>query len=103
MAPKASDMLPAILSFVLSLWLINSLRNCDCRSYCENGKDKAVKRHFSNNSFILSVYCSVHSDVMSAKGTVRIKFYFLFVQTVAIDVLHFLPLSIADKSSEQWW
>lgn len=47
------------------------------------------------------MYCIVHSDVMSAKGTVRIKFYFLFVQMVAIDVLHFLPLSIADESSEQ--
>lgn len=35
--------LPFFHSF--SLWLINSLKNCDCTSYCENGKDKVVKRH----------------------------------------------------------
>ena len=60
-----------------------------------------MKRHFTNNSFILRVYCSVHSDVMSAEGTVRIKFYLFFVQTVAIDVLHFFPLSVADEGSER--
>lgn len=100
MALKASDMFPAILSFILFLWLINYLKNCDCRSYSENSKDRAVKRHFMNNGFILSLYYSVHSDVMSAEGTVRIKFYFLLVQVVAIDVLHFLSLSTADENSK---
>lgn len=63
-------------------------------------KIRAVKSHFTNNNFILHVYCIVHSDVMSANGTARIKSYFLFVQTFATSVLHFLSLSIADESSE---
>lgn len=98
--------LPFFQSF--SLWLINCLRNCDWRSYSENGKDKAVKRHLRNHSFILSVYCVMHSDEMWAEGTERIKFAFLSVQTVAIVVVHFLLCALLSRAQsselkQSWW
>lgn len=51
-------------------------------------------------AFFLNMCCILHSEVMPAEGTVRIKFYCLFVLTVATDVLYFLPLPIAGESSE---
>lgn len=97
MAPKTSSMLPAVLSPVLSFWLINYLKEGNCRSYFENGKDKAVKRHLTSNDFFLNTCCILHSEVMPAEGTVRIKLYCLFVPTVATDVLY--PLPVAGENS----
>lgn len=51
MAPKNSSLLPAVLSPALSFWLINYLKEGNCRSYFENGKDKAVKKHLTSNGF----------------------------------------------------
>lgn len=91
-------MLPAVLSPVLSFWLINYLKEGNCRSYFENGKDKAVKRHLTSNDFFLNTCCILHSEVMPAEGTVRIKLYCLFVPTVATDVLY--PLPVAGENTE---
>lgn len=96
-AAKDSGVLPAFLWSVLSLWLINYLKRDDCRSWFGSDKDKAAKRHFTDHSFfsqLVSFYAFICICDASQENCDN-KILLLFIQTVAIDVLCFLLLSVS--------